>query len=99
MKQHHVRKLTLYGAIAFLSFMVGWTARASREQEIFFKGYEAASNHIASTIKTRMKELKPFYLSDIGIHFIPRGNSIAGMKYLSEEEADKIYAQKVDSKP
>jgi hypothetical protein len=32
-----------------------------------------------------MSELKPFYVSDIGIRFIPRGSDIVTLKYLGNE--------------
>jgi hypothetical protein len=85
-KNGKLLKVVLYSIMSAIFFFGGWTIRESHDrQEAFLQGYETATNHIAHTIRNRMLELKPFYVSDIGIRFIPRGSDIVTLKYLGNE--------------
>lgn len=53
--------------------------------ETFSAGYDAAMNHVRTTIEAKMPELQSFYMADLGIKFIPRGVNIAGIKYISPQ--------------
>lgn len=52
--------------------------------ETFTAGYDAAMNHVRTTIEAKMPELRAFYMADLGIKFIPRGANIAGIKYVED---------------
>ena len=85
-KNGKLLKLVLSSIMAAILFFGGWTIREGHDrQEAFLQGYETATNHIAHTIRNRMLELEPFYVSDIGIRFIPRGRDIVILKYLGNE--------------
>jgi hypothetical protein len=85
-KNSKLLKLVLYSIMVSIFFFGGWAIREGHDrQEAFLQGYETATNHIAHTIRNRMLELKPFYVSDIGIRFIPRGSDIVTLKYHGNE--------------
>jgi hypothetical protein len=85
-KNGKLLKVVLYSIMSAIFFFGGWTIGENHDrQEAFLQGYETATNHIAHTIRNKMSELKPFYVSDIGIRFIPRGSDIVTLKYLGNE--------------
>ncbi len=61
----------------------------SARVEMFNAGYDAAMNHVRTTIEAKMPELQSFYMADLGIKFIPRGINIAGIKYVSRIDDPK----------
>jgi hypothetical protein len=66
------------------------------EEKVFTAGYDAAMNHVRQTIETKTAGLDSFYMSDLGIKFIPRGNNILGIKYVgSGLGADTVGAKTV----
>jgi hypothetical protein len=85
-----------WGLVLFiLSFGSGWWFGS--EHSFFngyFTGYNAAGDRIAKTIKTKMPELEPFYISDLGIRFIPRGNNIASMRFITDAEGEQVSAKR-----
>lgn len=69
-------------------FFAGWQARGQRSfQHGFETGYEAAASHISTRIRAGMKEMEPFYISDIGFRFFPRGYTIASLRFIGDETA------------
>lgn len=54
-------------------------------EEMFSLGYDAAMNHIRSTINKRMAEATPFSISDLGLRFTPRGNSITSIRVIGDD--------------
>jgi len=94
------RKVTrrVYRAVLLvLVFIGGWTAAKDRFfQQGFETGYEAASNHISSRIRAGMREIRPFYIADIGFRFSPRGYTITGIRFLGDEAA---YTAQAEVKP
>ena len=95
-RQERHQAIFWWGLIFFmLSFGSGWWFGSQHSfVDGYFAGYNAAGNHIAKTIKTRMPALEPFYLSDLGIRFIPRGNNIAGMKFITDADGEQLSAKR-----
>jgi hypothetical protein len=85
-KNGKLLKVVLYSAMAAIFFLGGLAIRENHDrQEAFLRGYETATNHIAHTIRNRMFEREPFYVSDIGIRFIPLGTDIVTLTYPGNE--------------
>lgn len=78
MKTKNPKRALIAAGIA-LAFMAG---RHSVGDTLFWQGYDTAMNHVRTTISAKMPELVPFYMMDLGIKFIPRGNNIVGIKYV-----------------
>ena len=67
-------------------FLAGFTAGSGRSfRNGFETGYEAASKNISSRIRAGMNDLQPFYISDIGFRFSPRGTTIATVRFIGDE--------------
>ena len=49
---------------------------------MYTAGYDGAMRHVRSTIESKMPGLLPFYMADLGIRFVPRGNSIVTLKFI-----------------
>lgn len=79
MKLKTIKRIMIVAGVA-LAFMAG---RHSVGDTLFWQGYDAAMNHVRTTIEAKMPGLAPFYVADLGIRFIPRGNNIAGLQYVS----------------
>lgn len=76
------------------AFFAGWAAASDRVfQRGFETGYEAASNHISTRIREGMNDIQPFYISDIGFRFSPRGFTIADLRFLGDERAYSAKAE------
>jgi hypothetical protein len=87
-KGKKVMKHIFWAMFLVTVFLAGWHARGERSYRHGFEtGYEAASNHISSRIRTGMKEMQSFYIADIGFRFSPRGYTIAGIRFLGDETA------------
>jgi hypothetical protein len=56
-------------------------------EEMFSLDYDAAMNYIRTTIGKRMAEATPFYISDLGIRFTPRGTSITSIRFIGDAAA------------
>lgn len=82
-------KLIKYGFITAMMVVCFIAGRASIGDKLFWKGYDAAMNHVSSTIKAKSADVNSFYMADLGIKFIPRGNNILGIKYVGNN-ADEI---------
>lgn len=78
-------KITIIIAAILLAFLTG---RQSVGSGLFWKGYDAAMNHVRTTIETKAPELAPFYVADLGIKFIPRGGNILQVKYIGSDSPD-----------
>jgi hypothetical protein len=81
-------QLIKYSFIAGMMLVCFLAGRASIGDKLFWKGYDAAMNHVSSTIKARAVEQNSFYMADLGIKFIPKGNNILGISYLGNAAAD-----------
>lgn len=69
------------------AFAAGWNAGRERSfQQGFETGYDSASNHISTRIREGMTNLEPFYVSDIGFRFRPRGYTITGLTFIGDGE-------------
>jgi len=76
-------------------FFGGWQARGdSSYQHGFETGYVTASNHISTKIRQGMNDLQPFYISDIGFRFSPRGFTIANIRFIGDEAVYSAKAEK-----
>jgi len=83
-----VVKRIYWALLLFSVFFAGWTAGKERFfQRGFETGYEAASNHISTRIREGMNDLQPFYVSDIGFRFAPRGFAITNLRFIGDEDA------------
>ncbi len=75
-------------------FFAGWTAATgSAFQRGFETGYDAASNHISTRIREGMNDMQPFYISDIGFRFSPRGFTITDLRFIGDERAYSAKAE------
>ncbi len=83
---------TLVLAAMFFAGLITGTDRAFRRG--FEKGHEAASNHISTRIREGMKGLEPFYVSDIGFRFSPRGFTITNIRFIGDEA---VYSAKAEA--
>lgn len=83
-----------WGLVLAAMFFAGWPARGdSLFQQGFETGYEAASNHISTRIRAGMRDLEPFYISDIGFRFSPRGYTITNIRFIGDEA---VYSAKAE---
>jgi len=86
---HVVRTLILFAV-----FFAGWTLAKDRDfQRGFETGHAAASNQIARQIRRGMEDLQPFYVSEIGFRFAPRGFTITNIKFIGDERAHTARAE------
>ncbi|HEX2967121.1 MAG TPA: hypothetical protein VHO84_15155 [Syntrophorhabdaceae bacterium] len=78
----------LFCIAVFSAFIAGLTigeihGTNRTNSNMFVAGYDGAMNHVRSTIESRMPGLLPFYMADLGIRFVPRGNNIVALKFVS----------------
>ncbi len=85
------KDLKLIAITLFISFAVGLLVgeldgkdRASAD--LFTAGYDAAMNHVRTTIEAKMPTLDPFYMADLGIVFIPRSGDIVALKFIGSSD-------------
>lgn len=84
----------LWGLILATVFFAGWQSRGyGTFQRGFETGHAAASNRIARQIRKGMEDLQPFYVSEIGFRFSPRGFTIANIKSIGDEKARTAQAE------
>lgn len=89
-----VVKYIYWALLLFSVFFSGWTASKERFfQRGFETGYDAASNHISARIREGMNDMEPFYISDIGFRFSPRGFTITDIRFLGDERAYSAKAE------
>jgi hypothetical protein len=85
------KDLKLIAITLFISFVVGLVVgeldgkdRASAN--LFTAGYDAAMNHVRTTIEAKTPDLAPFYMADLGIMFIPQSGNILTMKFVGSSD-------------
>jgi hypothetical protein len=84
-------KVVLWGSVLAITYVAGVT---SRGHDDFDKGYNTAMAYISTVLERRMAELEPFYMSDIGYRFIPRGNNIAKIQKIGQAETTQAKVAK-----
>lgn len=95
-KEKKIMKHVFWMLVLATIFFAGWAARGNGSfQRGFEIGYEAASNHISTRIRTGMIELQPFYVADIGFRFAPRGVTITNIKFIGDK---MVYSAKAEAK-
>ncbi|HVN95512.1 MAG TPA: hypothetical protein VMT62_03710 [Syntrophorhabdaceae bacterium] len=89
-------KKGLLAAALLCAFLAG--RQSMGDSDMFQKGYDTAMDHVRSTINTRMPELRPFYIHDLGIRFTPHGGNIVSVRFYgsvhpSDDLADRKLAE------
>jgi hypothetical protein len=92
-KNHKLLFLLIFPAFVAGIFFGYMSGIRDAEQKVFTAGYDAAMHHVSATIKEKSGEMDSFYMSDLGIKFIPRGNNILGIKYVGKTSGptDKMH--------
>jgi hypothetical protein len=63
------------------------TGSRKADVRVFTAGYDAAMNHVRSTIEAKTPDLVPFYMSDLGIKFIPLGGNNMSLRFIGTSDS------------